>query len=117
MKIIPQVNKPTSKEPKGKGNKGKEIVLGRSGCETKASNTKSKTYFLENYKVQNLSGKCNVMKTMMLGLKEGEHVKVHCTKRTFNMEKDFEISVTVEDTDQLLSGAWLNISIIQIFVT
>ena len=115
MKIIPQVNKPTSKEPKGKGNKGKEIVVGGSG--TKASNTKSKTYFLENYKVQNLSGKCNVMKTMMLGLKEREHVKVHCTKRTFNMEKDFEISVTVEDTDQLLSGAWLNISIIQVFAT
>ncbi|XP_056697227.1 uncharacterized protein [Spinacia oleracea] len=84
-----EVNKPTSKEPKGKGNKGKEIVVGGSG--TKASNTKSKTYFLENYKVQNLSGKCNVMKTMMLGLKEGEHVKVHCTKRTFNMEKDLKL--------------------------
>ncbi|XP_056687981.1 uncharacterized protein [Spinacia oleracea] len=71
-----EVNKPTSKEPKGKGNKGKEIVLGR----------------------------------------KGERVKVQGTKRTFNMEKDFEISVTVEDTDQLLSGAWLNISTIQVFV-
>ncbi|XP_056689489.1 uncharacterized protein [Spinacia oleracea] len=52
----------------------------------------------------------------MSKLKEGEDIKLQGSKRAFNLENDREINITVEDINQLLSGAWLNISILQVFI-
>ena len=120
MKFITQVNEPARKEPNekratSKEPKGKEVMV-ESQRDTKGSNTKANKQFLPKFSSQNLGVKCNCMKTMVSKLKEGEDVKLQASKRAFNFDNDRELIIAVEDINQLLSGAWLNISILQVLI-
>ncbi|XP_056695643.1 uncharacterized protein [Spinacia oleracea] len=59
---------------------------------------------------------CNRMKSVISKLKEGEDVKLQGSQREFNFDNDREITIVVEDINQLLSRAWLNISILQVLI-
>lgn len=86
-----------------------------SGHETKESNTKPKRICLVDYAMQNLTEKFN-MKTLLLKVDQGDTIKVIGAKTTFGYEEERDIIVTVDDVTQLLSGAWLNVSILQVFM-
>ncbi|XP_056688574.1 uncharacterized protein [Spinacia oleracea] len=116
----PEVNEPARKEPNekratSKEPKGKEVSV-ESQRETKGSNTKANKQFLPKFSSQKLGVQCNCMKTMVSKLKEGEDVKLQASKRAFNFDNDRELIIAVEDINQLLSGAWLNISILQVLI-
>lgn len=93
-----------------------KLKVVESGHETKESNTNPKKVFLMDYALENLSQKCGSLNSLLSSLPEGETIKVKVDAWTFSYEDSKDIIIKREDVNQLLTGAWLNISVLQVFM-
>ncbi|XP_021713692.1 uncharacterized protein LOC110681857 isoform X2 [Chenopodium quinoa] len=109
-------NKNNGNNKAAKENMQDKLKVVESGRETKESNTNPKKVFLMDYALENLSQKCGSLNSLLSSLPEGETIKVKADAWTFSYEDNKDIIIKREDVNQLLTGAWLNISVLQVFM-
>lgn len=84
------------------------------GVGTNESTHNPKRSLLFEMALENMSEKCRYMHDLMAKLPEGGCHNLIGDTSVFYYEKNHMISVTYDDIMQLLTGAWLNVPILQV---